>query len=254
MNTWYKMRGITYQCQISNAGGWFIVSSKTFPWLLMIFQSSMTFHDFSRKFCFSRFSRPCGNPVVWTIQWSGGNTKYCHTDMRNIYICGSEGSPEMYDHKTAWETLYEKNAYWFPVWIYHFHMKPNMKSTLDCNWTLFKITRQPFWKRHSRQSLSFCLQPQRTCTWNLKLKFQSKLELRCRNHAIQKTEKSNMATRQPFRKWGHWKWIGSYPYTYVFCHWSLELIIKARLKLVRKPKNLIWPPGCHFESDITENQ
>ena len=28
----------------------------------MIFQSSMTFHDFSRKFYFSRFSRPCGNP------------------------------------------------------------------------------------------------------------------------------------------------------------------------------------------------
>ena len=28
------------------------------------------------------------------------------------------------------------------------------------------------------------------------------------------TEKSNMATRQPFRKWGHWKSIGSYPYKY----------------------------------------
>ena len=41
-------------------------------------------------------------------------------------------------------------------------------------------------KWHSWQSLGFCLQPQRTCTWNLKLKFQSKLELRCRNHAIQK--------------------------------------------------------------------
>ena len=27
------------------------------------------------------------------------------------------------------------------------------------------------------------------------------------------TEKSDMATRQPFRKWGHWKSIGSYPYT-----------------------------------------
>ena len=27
------------------------------------------------------------------------------------------------------------------------------------------------------------------------------------------TEKSNLATRQPFRKWGHWKSIGSYPYT-----------------------------------------
>ena len=57
---------------------------------------------------------------------------------------------------------------------------------VDCNWTFFKITRQPFWKRHSWQSLGFCLQPQRTCTWNLKLKFQSKLELHCRNHAVQK--------------------------------------------------------------------
>ena len=68
MNTWYQIGGKTYQCQISNAGGWFIgvrfLSSMTFPWLLMIFQSSMTFHDFSRKFYFSRFSRPCGNPVI----------------------------------------------------------------------------------------------------------------------------------------------------------------------------------------------
>ena len=59
----------TYQCEISNAGddlsAWDFQSSMTFPWLLMIFQSSMTFHDFSRKFYFSRFSRfsrPCGNP------------------------------------------------------------------------------------------------------------------------------------------------------------------------------------------------
>ena len=55
-----------------------------------------------------------------------------------------------------------------------------------------------------------------------------------RNHAtnrVQKQKKSNMATRQPFRKWGHWKSIGSYPYTKVLCHWSLELIFKAKLKL-----------------------
>ena len=51
---------------------------------------------------------------------------------------------------------------------------------------LFNITRQPFWKQHSWQSLGFCLQPQRTCTWNLKLNFQSKLELHCRNYIIQK--------------------------------------------------------------------
>ena len=52
--------------------------------------------------------------------------------------------------------------------------------------SIVQITRQPFWKRHSWQSLGFCLQPQKTCIWNLKLKFQSKQELRCRNHATQK--------------------------------------------------------------------
>ena len=42
---------------------WDVLSSMTFPWLLMIFQSPMTFHDFPRTFYFPRFSRPCGNPV-----------------------------------------------------------------------------------------------------------------------------------------------------------------------------------------------
>ena len=97
---------------------------------------------------------------------------------------------------------------------------------VDCNLTLLKITRQPFWKRHSCQSLGFCLQPQRTCTWNLKLPKPCHPE----------TEKSNMAARQPFTKWGHWKSIGSYPCTKVFCHWRLELIFKAKQKLVRNPK------------------
>ena len=45
------------------------------------------------------------------------------------------------------------------------------------------------------------------------------------------TKKSSMATRQPFRKWGHWKSIGSYSYTQVLGHWSLELIFKTKLKL-----------------------
>ena len=40
-----------------------------------------------------------------------------------------------------------------------------------------------------------------------------------------------MATRQPFRKWGNWKSIGSYSNTQVLSHWSFELIFKARLKL-----------------------
>ena len=146
---------------------------------------------------------------------------------------------------------------------------------MDCNWTLFKITRQPFWKWHSWQSLRFCLQPQRTCIWNLKLKFQSKLELRCQNHAIQKpknliwppgshyistlplkfevdiqsqskvsrqTKKSNMAARRPFWKWRRWISIDSYPYIYVLCHLSLQLIFKAKLKL--ESENQKFQYGC----------
>ena len=31
--------------------------------------------------------------------------------------------------------------------------------------------------------------------------------------------------------------------------------IQSQTKVrVRKPKNLIWPPGGHFESDVAENQ
>ena len=57
------------------------------------------------------------------------------------------------------------------------------------------------------------------------------------------TEKSNMATRQPFRKWGHWKSIpGSYSYTHVLGHWSFEFIFKAKLKL--ESGNQIIQYGC----------
>ena len=45
------------------------------------------------------------------------------------------------------------------------------------------------------------------------------------------TEKNNMAARRPFWKWRCWKSIGSYPYTWVLCRWSLKLIFKAKIKL-----------------------
>ena len=44
------------------------------------------------------------------------------------------------------------------------------------------------------------------------------------------TKKSNMATRRLFWQWRRWKSIGSYPYIQVLCHFSLELIFKAKLK------------------------
>ena len=53
----------------------------------------------------------------------------------------------------------------------------------------------------------------------------------------------------------HWKSIGFYPYTQVFCYWSLEWIFKAKLKLESgNQKNPIWPPGGHFETDVAEKQ
>ena len=44
--------------------------------------------------------------------------------------------------------------------------------------------RQPFWKWHHWKSIGFCLCPPSTCIWNLKLKFQSKLDLCSGNHVI----------------------------------------------------------------------
>ena len=135
----------------------------------------------------------------------------------------------------------------------------------------------------------------------LPLKFG--VDIQSQSKVSPETKKFNMAARRPFWKWRRWKSIGSYPYIYVLCHLSLQVIFKAKLKLesrnqkfqygclaaileltllkinrllhiyisivpfkfgvdiqsqtkvrVRKPKNPIWPPGGHFESDLAENQ
>ena len=44
--------------------------------------------------------------------------------------------------------------------------------------------RRPFWKWHHWKSIGFCLCPPSTCIWNLKLKFQSKLDLCSGNHVV----------------------------------------------------------------------
>ena len=64
MNTWYQMWGKTYQCQISNAGGWFIgVRFSKFHDFAMIFQSSMTFPE---NFIFPGFPDPVGTLInIW---------------------------------------------------------------------------------------------------------------------------------------------------------------------------------------------
>ena len=69
MNTWYQMWGKTYQCQISNAGGWFIgVRFTKFHDFSMTFDDFSKFHDFPwlfQKILFFQVFRvftPCGNP------------------------------------------------------------------------------------------------------------------------------------------------------------------------------------------------
>ena len=80
------MLGKTYQCQISNAGGWFIgVRFYKFHDFSMTFDDFSKFHHFFRKFYFSRFSRPCGNPadltddgiVYWRIKKKSLLTHIC---------------------------------------------------------------------------------------------------------------------------------------------------------------------------------
>ena len=44
--------------------------------------------------------------------------------------------------------------------------------------------RQPFWKWHRWKSIGFCLWRPSICIWNLKLKFQSKLDLCSGNHVV----------------------------------------------------------------------
>ena len=44
--------------------------------------------------------------------------------------------------------------------------------------------RRPFWKWCRWKSIGFCLWPPSTCLWNLKLKFQSKLDLCSGNHVV----------------------------------------------------------------------
>ena len=51
-----------------------------------------------------------------------------------------------------------------------------------------------------------------------------------------------MAARRPFWKWRRWKSIDSYPYIYVLCHLSLQVIFIAKLKL--ESRNQKFQYGC----------
>ena len=58
------------------------------------------------------------------------------------------------------------------------------------------------------------------------LEIQSQTEVR-----VRKPKNPKWPPGGQMGKWHSWKLIGSFPYTYVMCHWSLNLIFKAKLKL-----------------------
>ena len=122
--------------------------------------------------------------------------------------------------------------------------------------------RRPFWKWRRWKSIGFCLWPPSTCIWNLKLKFQSKLDLCSGNHAVYRqtdgrtdgrtdrrtdkvnpgyppsnfvgrvyNKKSNMAARRPFWKWRRWKSIGFCLWPPSTCIWNLKLKFQSKLDL-----------------------
>ena len=102
--------------------------------------------------------------------------------------------------------------------------------------------RRPFWKWHRWKSIGFCLWPPSICIWNLKLKFQSKLDLCSGNHVVY---------RQTDRRTdGRTRWIQYTPPSnfvgrgyneallpIMLTHWSREMDICI---------TLVTQPGHHW--------
>ena len=90
------------------------------------------------------------------------------------------------------------------------------------------------------------------CISILPLKFG--VDIQSQTKVSPETKKSNMAIRRPFWKWRCWKSIGSYTYiSIVPLKFGVDIQSQTKVR-VWKPKNPIWPPGGHFESDVAENQ
>ena len=108
-------------------------------------------------------------------------------------------------------------------------------------------TRRPFWKWRRWKSIGFCLWPQSTCIWSLKLKFRKLTWLTlwkpCHLQSPE-TKKSNMAPQAAILKMLLLKINRLLPIYIRIVLLKFEVDIQSQSKdRVLKPKNPIWQPG-----------
>ena len=112
---------------------------------------------------------------------------------------------------------------------------------VDCNWTLFKITR--ILSTH----IHMC---------NVLLKFDLDIQSQI-NVKSPETEKSNMATRQPFWKWHLWKSIGLFTWLlYIFVVVNFDALAQASdIRIERRQVVfLCWRQDSNPRSQIPIHQ
>ena len=110
-------------------------------------------------------------------------------------------------------------------------------------------TRRPFWKWHCWKSMGSYPYIQVLCHLSLELIFKAKLKLESGNQKIQYGCLAAIL-KLKFLK------INRLLHIYisiVLLKFGVDIQSQTKVR-VWKPKNPIWPPGGHFESDVAENQ
>ena len=110
-------------------------------------------------------------------------------------------------------------------------------------------TRQPFWKWRHWKSIGSYPHIQVLCHLSLELIFKAKLKLESGNQKIQYGCLAAILKLTSLK-------INRLLHIYisnVLLKFGVDIQSQTKVR-VWKPKYPIWPPGGHFESDVTENQ
>ena len=110
-------------------------------------------------------------------------------------------------------------------------------------------TRRPFWKWRLWKSIGSYPYIQVLCHLCLELIFKGKLKLESEN---QKIQYGCLAAILKLTLLKIIRLLHKY-ISIVVLKFGVDIQSQTKVR-VSKPKNPIWPPGGHFESDVTENQ